>query len=125
MNTHAEYRRHRHSGTPATPAAPSMPEVAFNKFDLDRDPSLPVARLGPPVRTKGIAWVRPTDLTSYSAPLVGRGIDLHAELIRRARRAPTLANRSIHRHLAHPPSPTPSPTSTPTRLSTCQEGLEL
>jgi len=43
----------------------------------------------------GIAWVRPTDLATYAAPLVGRGIDLQAELIRRARRTSTWrANRS-------------------------------
>lgn len=37
-------------------------------------------------RARGVEWVRPTDLIArQSSQLAGRGIDLHAELARRAR----------------------------------------
>jgi hypothetical protein len=64
----------------------------------------------------GIAWVRPTDLATYAAPLVGRGIDLQAELIRRARRGPATTTRALQRAI-----PRPSPTLVVNR----QEGLQL
>jgi len=56
---------------------------------------------------KGVAWIRPTELAAYAAPMVGRGIDLQAELIRRARRTPATATRAIQRGIPHPASPTP------------------
>jgi hypothetical protein len=107
VNTHAEYRRHsyRPPEQPATDAAaPDASELARH-----RDPSL---RSDEPAREqtrKGVAWVRPTELGSYVGPMVGRGIDLQAELVRRARRTPTTATRTI-RHSA-PNRPTTSAAS--------------
>jgi hypothetical protein len=44
---------------------------------------------------RGIAWVRPTDLiASSTARIAGRGINLQAELVHRARRAPGQAYRA-------------------------------
>ncbi|HEX2893586.1 MAG TPA: hypothetical protein VHO29_06240 [Marmoricola sp.] len=114
MNTHAEYRRHSYRPperpTPAEGVQPSASELA-----LHRDPSL---RSDQPAREqaqKRVAWVRPTELGSYLGPMVGRGIDLQAELVRRARRTPTTTTRTL-RH------PGPNRSATPTA---CQEGLGL
>ena len=60
----------------------------------------------------------PTEMASYAGPLVGRGIDLHAELIRRALRAPTTASRAM-RH------PTPTPPPLPIGTADRTEGLQL
>jgi len=58
------------------------------------DPSQRHATPGLAPSGKRIAWVRPTELATYAVPLVGRGIDLQAELIRRARRGPAAAVRA-------------------------------
>ena len=107
MNTHAEYRRH--SYRPAEPplSVPSA-DAAASELAHHRDPSLSAAEAQAPTNAaKGIAWVRPTELASYAAPMVGRGIDLHAELIRRARRTPATTTRALQRGLPHSPSPAP------------------
>jgi hypothetical protein len=72
----------------------------------------------PAIAQKHVAWVRPTELASYAGPMVGRGIDLHAELVRRARRASLTATREL-RHPA--PATPPTPISTTNRT----EGLQL
>lgn len=111
MNTHSEYRRHGHQ--PPEPPAP-QPETAASELARHRDPSLSAESSNPAIAQKHVAWVRPTELASYAGPMVGRGIDLHAELVRRARRAPITATRAV-RH------PTP-PTATTTNRT---EGLHL
>lgn len=55
--------------------------------------------------TKSVAWIRPTELTTYLAPLVGRGIDLHTELVRRARSGPRTAAHALHGRVLGPVSP--------------------
>ena len=106
MNTHAEYRRH--SYRPPEPAAPVQgSQAATSELAHHRDPSLAAGTKMPTPTAKGIAWIRPTELATYAAPVVGRGIDLHAELIRRARRSPTTTTRALQRGLPHSASQTP------------------
>jgi len=115
MNTHADYRRYSHR--PPEPAAdPQGTESETNQLTHHRDPSLTSSRKTPATANKGVAWVRPTDLPTYAAPLVGRGIDLQAELVRRARRAPRTAARRLHRPAPSTPAAMPAP---------IQEGLAL
>lgn len=114
MNSHAEYRRH--SYRPADPPAQTA-EHAVSELAHHRDPSLGVTQTAPPTASRGIAWVRPTELASYAGPLVGRGIDLQAEAIRRARRTPVTTTRALQSR--GPEVAPPSPRSN--RL----EGLQL
>lgn len=114
MNTHAEYRRHSYKAVdpPAQNAEQPVSELSHH-----RDRSLATAITAPAAGSQGIAWVRPTDLASYAGPLVGRGIDLQSELIRRARRTPATTARAFQRRdpeIASPSSP-----------STRKEGLQL
>lgn len=115
MNNHAEYRRHSYR-----PAEPSLPapgaEAAPSELARHRDPSMSTEAHAPAKASKGIAWVRPTELGAYVTPMVGRGIDLHVELIRRARRTPVATRRALQRGV-HSPAPTPAANRT--------EGLSL
>lgn len=116
MNTHAEYRRD--SYRPPDPPAPAPnTEVAPSALARHRDPSLSADGKPPASRAKGIAWVRPTELAAYFTPMVGRGVDLHAELIRRARRTPTTTTRALQRGAPCSPASAPSAPGT--------EGLSL
>jgi hypothetical protein len=115
VNTHAEYRRHAYR-PPEQTAATQGTEAEVNQLAHHRDPSLTSGREGQAAAKRGIAWVRPTELATYAAPWVGRGIDLHAELTRRARRAPVTATRSLHRR---------EPATPAARPSLSQEGLGL
>jgi len=101
VNTHAEYRRHSHQ--PAETHAPTRDvEDVASQLARHRDPSLASsAPTTPPDRSKRIAWVRPTELAGFASPLIGRGIDLQAELIRRARRAPMTTGRRARRSASH------------------------
>jgi hypothetical protein len=116
VNTHAEYRRHSYR-PPEPPTPHPGPEGAVSQLAHHRDPSLVSGPATAAGSKKGIAWVRPTDLATYAAPLVGRGIDLQAELIRRARRAPATTTRAIQRGFPRPLSKIPS--------ANRQEGLQL
>lgn len=104
MNTHAEYRRHGHR-PPAQPPTPSGIEDRANELAHHRDPSLSATGSAAPTASKGLAWVRPTELATYAAPMVGRGIDLQAELIRRTRRTPTTTTRALRRGAQFSPEP--------------------
>lgn len=107
MNTHVEYRHHSHRPAEAE-ARIQDAETATSALAHHRDPSLTAGGNGPMPTAKGVAWVRPTELAAYAAPIVGRGIDLQAELIRRARRTPATTTRAIQRvfpQLASPPPP--------------------
>lgn len=113
MNTHAEYRRHSYRPS----EQPAVPEGGASGSELarHRDPSLQSAQPSPEQTQKRVAWVRPTELGSYLGPMVGRGIDLQAELVRRARRTPTTTTRTL-RH--------PGPDRSAVR-TVSQEGLGL
>ncbi len=66
---------------------------------VHRDPSRPTAAAATKLPTgteevkRSVTWVRPSDLPTFmgSAQRLRRGIDLQAELTRRARRAPVTA----------------------------------
>ena len=99
MNTHAEYRRHSYR-LPETTYSPE-PTQEIDQLARHADPSLPrTEQLG--ATSKRVAWVRPTELPNLAGPLIGRGIDLQAELIRRARRTPKTVTRAARRHVHQP-----------------------
>lgn len=112
MNTHAEYRRHSYR-PPERPDPTEGVEPTASELARHRDPSLGPEQ--PPQAQKRIAWVRPTELGSYLGPMVGRGIDLQTELVRRARRTPTTTTRTL-RHAGADRSAAPAAS---------QEGLGL
>ena len=116
MNTHAEYRRHVHESSPAPePEAPRADETSALAHHAD--PSL--APTGPTTPSgKRIAWVRPSELHSYAGAVIGRGIDLQAELARRAQRAPQAITRSARRAAPHITHRGPATSAT-------QEGIQL
>jgi hypothetical protein len=106
VNTHAEYRRQLQP-TRTTRPARSVPEAPATDearhLGIHGDPSLsrslsqlPGSSLTGATTATGrrIAWVRPTELHGYADRLIGRGIDLQAELTRRARRVPQTATRA-------------------------------
>lgn len=114
MNTHAEYRRHSYQ-PPERPTPAEGVDPAASELARHRDPSLRSEQPARQPTEKRVAWVRPTELGSYLAPMVGRGIDLQAELVRRARRTPTTTTRTV-RHTGPGRS---------TRSKVGQEGLGL
>ncbi|WP_185996627.1 hypothetical protein [Nocardioides campestrisoli] len=106
MNTPIDYRRQNYR-PPERADALQDDAVPTSALAHRRDPSV-VTPSQPPTRTaRGVAWVRPTELATVTAPMVGRGVDLQAELIRRARRTPVTASRVVRQRLTHSPSPTP------------------
>lgn len=69
MNRHDEYRRHGyHASAPARPAQAT--QTAASELARHRDPSLPAGAEHAMRPANRIAWVRPTELTTYVAPLV-------------------------------------------------------
>ena len=107
MNTHAEYRRHSYR-----PGTSYSPESGYEVSQLahDADPSLTQAQPPTGSNSRRVAWIRPTELAGFAGPLVGRGIDLQDELIRRARRTPKTATRAVRRRVGqsmHPERTTP------------------
>ena len=115
MNTHAEYRRHNHRPS----EAPHSPEASHdaNQLAHDADPSLTQAQPPTGTSSRRVAWIRPTELASFTGPLIGRGIDLQTELIRRARRTPITATRAARRRFGQ--------SLHPERTTTRKEGLGL
>lgn len=103
MNNHVEYRRLGYRSP-----EPPMPttHIPTSELAYHGDPSLAATSGAPRYGTADVAWVRPTELGTYATPMVGRGIDLHAELLRRARRAPVTTARSLQRTVPHAPTPT-------------------
>ena len=98
MNTDVEYRRHfqQHAPVQESPAASTL--EGPNGLAIHGDPSLHPAQPALVTPTgKRIAWIRPTELHSFSGVLIGRGIDLQAELARRAGRAPHTLVRGARR----------------------------
>ena len=114
MNTDADNRRHSYRPPQRLTPAEGVEHIT-SELARHRDPSLRSELSAREQAQKRIAWVRPTELGSYLGPKVGRGIDLQAELVRRARRTPATTTRTL-RH----PGPVRSLTPTPS-----QEGLGL
>lgn len=98
MNTHAEYCRHMHQAAPE-PQATAASEAIANHLAVGRDPSLASTTSHALTTATGthVAWVRPTELHTFASPIIGRGIDLHAELVRRARQGPRQARQAAQR----------------------------
>lgn len=100
MNTEQRYQRgsdRRLNEAPSTVESAQASDV----LATHQDPSLPDTRSQPASERSRptVAWVRPSELASaVGAPWVRRGIDLQAELTRRARRTPgTVARKASHR----------------------------
>lgn len=87
---------------------------------VDHELSALAKHADPSVRTPGstaaqdpvsssVAWVRPSDVpTAVGSKFIRRGIDLQAELNRRAQRAPRSAARVTRRAIARPLPSTPT-----------------
>lgn len=122
MNTSSPYERRDDRCLPGeshAPAAPSQDEV--EALAVHRDPSVRARSVASePDRSRpSVSWVRPTELpTLVGGAWVRRGIDLQAELVRRARRAPVNATRHAGRRITRSAIARPEPAS-PT------EGLQL
>jgi len=103
VNTPEPYERHFDRTLPEASSTPE-PDTAVGALAVHRDSSLPGAMTpaAPDHSRPTVAWVRPSELsTLIGAPWIRRGIDLQAELTRRARRTPrtvaTKAGRRISR----------------------------
>lgn len=124
MNTPDPYQR-RLDRTLPEPAPTPEATNAVDALAVHRDPSVPAAEAAQATERSqpGVAWVRPSEMpTLLGSTLVRRGIDLQAELTRRARRTPgaavSKASRRITRtSIARPDAESPSIAN--------QEGLGL
>lgn len=124
MNTPEPYER-RVDRTLPEPAPTPEAERGVDALAVHRDPSVPAAEARQEIDRSqpSVAWVRPSEMpTLLGSKVVRHGIDLQAELTRRARRTPgtavSKASRRITRtSIARPDNPGPSITD--------QEGLGL
>ena len=124
MNTPDPYER-RLDRTLPEPAPNPEPEKAVDALAVHRDPSVPAAEVKQETDCSqpSVAWVRPSEMpTLLGSKFVRRGIDLQAELTRRARRTPGMgvskaSGRITRTSIARPDNPSPSITD--------QEGLGL
>ena len=79
MNTDQPYARDTDRQAPDKAPEATQPDP----LAVHRDPSVNRAKL--PRARNGIAWVRPSDLpTMLGSKVIGRGLDLKADLVRRA-----------------------------------------
>lgn len=101
MNTPEPYGRRLDRTLPEPTSEPEA-EKAVDALAVHRDPSVPAAeasqQAGQP--HPGVAWVRPSEMpTLLGSKFVRRGIDLQAELTRRARRTPGAAVSKASRRI--------------------------
>ncbi len=123
MNTPEPYER-RLDRTLLEPGPTPEAERGVDALAVHRDPSVPAEARQETERSQpSVAWVRPSEMpTLLGSKVVRRGIDLQADLTRRARRTPGMgvskASRRITRtSIARPDTAGPSITD--------QEGLGL
>ncbi len=93
MNTHTPYQR-RLDRTLPDPAPTPEAEKTVDALAVHRDPSVPTAEVKQETDRSqpSVAWARPSEMpTLLGSKFVRRGIDLQAELTRRARRTPGAA----------------------------------
>lgn len=124
MNTPEPYDRSLDRAIPDATAT-REPEQSVDALAVHRDPSIPSAPIGtaPDRPRPTVAWVRPSEMpTLVGSSFVGRGIDLQAELARRARRVPTSAASKAARRVTRTSIGKTEPAS-PT--ATAPEGLGL
>ena len=126
MNTPTSYQR-RLDRTLPEPPVPAQAEPADPVVPLavHRDPSLretSVAPVSGDVSVR-VAWIRPSELpTVVGSTVAGRGIDLQAELTRRARHGVASSIAKAPSHNTH--NRFPGPDQSPQRAVN-QNGLEL
>jgi hypothetical protein len=116
VNTDAHYER-RTDRSVAEPTDPALNAAQASPLGVHGDPSRGPAPKTRPAATsqRSIAWVRPSELpTMVGAPWLRHGADLHAEMARRARRAPATAASRAGRRITRTAIGRPEPTS-PTR----------
>lgn len=114
MNAPDPYVRHL-DRNPREPAPTPEAEKAVDALAIRKDPSVPTseAKQETDHSQPSVAWVRPSEMpTLLGSKVVRRGIDLQAELTRRARRTPgaavSKASRRITRtSIARPDNPSP------------------
>jgi hypothetical protein len=124
VNTHTSYER-RLDRTLPDPAPTPEAEKAVDALAVHRDPSVPTAEAKQETDRSqpSVAWVRPSEMpTLLGSKFARRGIDLQAELTRRARRTPGSAVSKASRRITRTSIARPDTTS-PT--ITDQEGLGL
>jgi hypothetical protein len=105
MNNHEAYQRRENRTVPEPPTPDTHTQDAatagaVSALAVHRDPSFTTkaSSAGATTQRPGIVWVRPSELpTLVGSPLVGRGINLQTELIRRSRRIPLTAARAGRR----------------------------
>jgi hypothetical protein len=104
------YERHIDRSLDAPEPAREPAEAELNALAKHADPSVRAASSDPtPEPASSVAWVRPSDLpTVVGSKFIRRGIDLQAELNRRAQRAPRSAARVTRRAIARPLPSTPT-----------------
>ena len=121
MNTDAYYERRTDRtrpelGDPAIAAADASPLAIHGDPSQARTTTGRAAQPWP----RSITWVRPSELpTMVGAPWVGRGAELHAEMARRARRAPATATSRVGRRITRTAIGRTQPPAS------AQEGLSL
>lgn len=99
MNAREPYERRWEKVPPEVVPSSDRP-VEPSALAVHGDPTHPnrLPANGPKAPGLQIAWVRPSELsTVLLTPAVGRGINLQAELTRRARRSPITASRASRR----------------------------
>lgn len=124
MNTPDLYER-RLDRTLPEPAPTPEPDTAVDALAVHRDPSVPTveAKQNADRSRPSVAWVRPSEVpTLLGSTFVRRGIDLQAELTRRARRTPGATVSKASRRITRTSIARPDPASP--RI-TDQEGLGL
>lgn len=124
MNTPDLYERRLDRTLPEPPPTPEA-DTAVDALAVHRDPSVPTveAKQDPDRAQPSVAWVRPSEVpTLLGSKLVRRGIDLQAELTRRARRTPGAAVSQASRRITRTSIARPDPAS-PTIPD--QDGLGL
>ena len=101
MNTHTPYERRLDRTLSETVPAPEA-EKDIEALAVHRDPSVSSAEATRETERseRSVAWVRPIEMpTLLGSKFVRRGIDLQAELTRRARRTPGAAVSEASRRI--------------------------
>ncbi len=116
MNTTDLYERREDRTLADEPPTQQQSQQEVSALAVHSDPSIaaPSTTTDTDRARPTVAWVRPSDLpTLIGAPMVGRGIDLQSELVRRSRRAPVKATARARLRITRSAIARPEPT-TPT-----------
>ncbi|MGH3974702.1 MAG: hypothetical protein ACRDS9_15430 [Pseudonocardiaceae bacterium] len=120
MNTETPYDRDPSRRIPEPSAPSDAPTNDASPLAVHGDPSQHQMTVQPTrISKNGVAWVRPSDLpTMVGSKIIGRGLDLKAELVRRANRPtrPKAPRERVTRTAIAQPEP-PSITHRPGGIS--------